>query len=169
MAERIGGVNGSSPNYYPTWGRLRSPLVLDNEYYLPVFTTFSRQYPSSVEDPVPKFMIWESGSLFRCVAWGGPGTTWSQPYYWIDSRIINEGTPEEDVQTIWGVGLYRYGPTDQVDNQDFNELIGEALDTDVGTFIINQDAHSPTFAAFQQLDDGVAGTEIYAIGKLDPV
>jgi len=65
------------------------------------------------------------------------------------------------------MGIFVYGPPDQIDNQDFMELIGEEVDTDGGTFTITQDAHDPSKA--WQVIEGIFATEIYTIGKLTPV
>lgn len=68
------------------------------------------------------------------------------------------------------MGLFVYGPPDQIDNQDFMELIGEDVDTDGGTFAITQDAHDWTIPQQAwQLVPGIYATEIYTIGKLTPV
>lgn len=65
------------------------------------------------------------------------------------------------------MGIFVYGPPDQIDNQDFMELIGEDVDTDGGTFAITQDAHDGGMA--WQTIPGLYATEIYTIGKLTPI
>ena len=164
MAIRIGGTPGG----LPTWGRLRSPITLDNFRYLDrsgtKWTRFSRIWRDSTGDTFPKSFIWESGSLFRCVSWFGPNTIWNSPYYWIQGY---EGDEEYPSITDFGMGIFVYGPPDQIDNQDFMELIGEDVDTDGGTFTITQDAHDGGMA--WQSITGLYATEIYTIGKLTPI
>ncbi len=167
MPDRIGGSTGS----LPTWGRVRSPLTLNNKQYIGYFSRFSRFWRVSTTDDYPKFFIWESGSPFRCSAWYGPSTVWNSPYYWIEGY---PGDPEADppipAESRFGMGIFRYGPPDQIDNQDFTELIGEDVETDDGTFTITQDAHdwgSP-YQAWQEVPD-IDANEIYTIGKLTPV
>ena len=167
MAYRIGGTTGS----LPTWGRLRSPLVLNNQYSGNSYTRFSRRYPSTTEDPFPRFFIWKSGSPFRCIAWFGPGTYWNQPYYWIQGyKGDPEGDPPIPDTTEFGMGKFIYGPPDQIDKQDFMELIGEDVETDGGIFTITEDAHDweEPVRAWQTITNLYA-TEIYKIGKLTPV
>lgn len=68
------------------------------------------------------------------------------------------------------MGLFIYGDPDQIDNQDFMELIGEEVDTDDGTFTITQDAHDwgdPQMS--RQTIVGIYANQIFTIGKLDPV
>jgi hypothetical protein len=150
-------------------------VCLRNTTHVPIFkwTRFSRIYNDSTGDEFPKAFIWESGSLFRCRAWFGPGSTWNPPYYWIEG-FENLDDPEADPplppETQFGMGLFIYGDPDQIDNQDFMELIGEEVDTDDGTFTITQDAHDwgdPQMS--RQTIVGIYANQIFTIGKLDPV
>jgi hypothetical protein len=119
----------------------------------------------------PKAFIWESGSPFRCRAWYGPNTLWNSPYYWVEGSPGDpEADPPIDPSSIFGMGIFIYGPPDQIDNQDFMELLGEDVGTDGGTFAISERAHDwgyPQYA-WQEVPD-IAATEIYTIGKLTPV
>jgi hypothetical protein len=72
--------------------------------------------------------------------------------------------PEGQTYTAWNVGL-QYA-VKAVDNHDFQPLIGEAIDTDIGTFIITADAHDPNKGGQILSDQAPGGTEIYNIGKL---
>ena len=109
--------------------------------------------------------------MFRCVGWFGPGTFWNSPYYWIEGYEGDEtADPPIPSETLFGMGIFVYGPPDQIDNQDFMELIGEDVETDGGTFAITQDAHD--FGYPQQAWQAITGlyaTKIYTIGKLTPV
>ena len=169
MAQRIGGprVTGPGGTFNPnivTWGGMRSPLVLLAGTWNSSSTEFSRQWPLSVDDPPwlsYKYFKWKSGSLFRHarnVAFAGP------PYFYCFS---NYEDPEEPDRTWWGVGVTLY-PYQSVDNNDFLQLIGEAIDTDMGTFVINADAHDPNqFGQTLTNDPPPSFTrQIYAIGKL---
>jgi hypothetical protein len=155
MATRIGGpiVGGFDPSGF-TWASMRSPLVLNAFLWNASYTKFSRQWPLSVGSP-PKFFKWDSGSLFRRDTYGPP------PYYTIGN---NEGPEPPIVYTGWSIGI-QY-PNKTVDNRDFLQLVGEALDTDIGTFIITADAHDPNQGGQTLSDQPPGGTEIYDIGKL---
>ena len=68
------------------------------------------------------------------------------------------------------MGIFVYGPPDQIDNQDFMQLIGEDVETDGGTFAITERAHDwgyPQYA-WQEIE-GIYGTKVLTIGKLTPV
>ena len=172
MALRIGGpIASPGLGSRLTWGSVRSPLVLFETVTIspPLIerTTYSRTFPDTTGDPYPKFFIWESGSLFSWHKLNGS----VEPYYWIQGY---EGDPEADPpipdQTEFGVGLFLLTGSDQVDNQQFAELIGEDVETDGGTFAITQDAHDDTTPQqFSQIITGIYATEIYTIGKLTPV
>ena len=154
MASRIGGpkVGGFDPSG-PTWASMRSPLVLNAFIWNASYTKFSRQWPLSVGSP-PKFFKWDSGSLFRRDTFG------TVPYFVIGN---NEDPADPSiVYTAWYLGVLFSGYT-TVDNHDFLQLVGEAIDTDIGTFTITADAHE-----FGQTlsDQPPGGTEIYDIGKL---
>lgn len=172
MALRIGGTIASPGlSSLLTWGSVRSPLVA-SEAVLRVppryqRTTYSRAFPDTTGDPYPKFFIWESGSLF---SWHKQlGTV--PPYYWIEGYPGDpEADPPIEAESFFGVGLFIWPPYDQVDNQQFKELIGESVDTDGGTFTITQDAHDDTTPQqFSQNIPGLYATEIYTIGKLTPI
>jgi len=154
MAYQIGGPNGGDPGKAPTWASLRSPLVLNAFIWNASYTQFSRQWPESEASP-PKFFKWESGSLFRVQRFASPA------YFGISN---NEGPDPSIVYTAWNVGL-QY-PSRTVDNHDFLSLVGEALDTDIGTFIITAAAHDPNQGGQTLSDQPPGGTEIYAIGNL---
>lgn len=151
MATRIGGprVGGYNPSG-PTWASMRSPLVLNAFTWNASYTEFSRQWPLSEESP-PKFFKWDSGSLFRRDTFG------TVPYF-----VIGNTGDSEVVLTTWYLGIF-YAAYTTVDNHDFLQLVGEAIDTDIGTFTITADAHE-----FGQTlsEDPPGGTEIYDIGKL---
>lgn len=164
MPIRIGGPETGTPATVPpcTWGSMRSPIVLNGFLHGASYTRYSRAWPSS-SSPV-KFFKWESGSLFRQRPYSssGPAAPPLLPYYWIGGGY-NPDTGNYD--TSWGLGIVTQ-PYTTVDNHDFLQLIGEDLDTDIGTYTINADAHSPTSGG-QYLGAGASpGTEIYAIGKL---
>lgn len=169
MALRIAGsIATPSSSSLLTWGSVRAPLVLsDVIFVVPPFikrTTYSRTYPDTTGDPYPKFFIWESGSLF---SWHKEiGTV--PPYYWIQGYEGDDtADPPFPPTTEFGVGLFIFTGNDQVDNQQFNELIGEDVGTDGGTFTITADAHDP--GTIWQTITGLYATEIYTIGKLTPV
>lgn len=155
MALRIGGpkVGGFDPAA-PTWASMRAPLVLNAFAWNASYTKFSRQWPESEASP-PKFFKWDSGSLFRRSPFGPP------PYYTIGN---NEGPEPGIVYTGWSVGIQYAQRT--VDNHDFLQLVGEALDTDIGTFIITAAAHDVNQGGQTLSDQPPGGTEIYDIGKL---
>lgn len=154
MATRIGGANGGQVGFPATWASMRSPLVLNAFNWNASYTKYSRQWPESEANP-PKFFKWDNGYLFRRVPFGPP------PYYTIGS---SEGPEPGIVYTSWSVGL-QY-PLRTVDNSDFLPLVGEALDTDIGTFIITADAHNINQGGQTLSDQPPGGTEIYDIGKL---
>jgi len=166
MAQRIGGPRVTGPGGTfnptgPTWGSMRSPLVLNAFTWNASYTEFSRQWPLSVDDPPwlsYKYFKWKSGSLFRQDTFG------IVPYFYCFS---NYEDPVEPERTWWGVGVTLY-PNQTVDNNDFLQLIGESIDTDMGTFVINADAHDPNqFGQTLTNDPPPSPTrQIYAIGKL---
>lgn len=172
MALRIGGTI-ATPGLGSrlTWGSVRAPLVLAEVIPLspPLIkrTTYSRTYPDTTGDPYPKFFIWESGSLFSWHKLAGG----VEPYYWIQGYPGDDTSdPPVPPETEFGVGLFIFTGSDQVDNQQFSELIGEDVDTDGGTFAITQDAHDDTTPqAAAQIITGLYATEIYTIGKLTPI
>ena len=163
MAQQLGGQFGS----FPTWGCMRSPLVLDNSGWPPQsYTRYSRQWRSTTSDDFPKYFIWKSGSLFRQEP--AQLSFYTAPYYWI-SKVSNGGDPET-FGDIWGVGLFWLGSYNTVDNQDFDELVGEDIVTNTGTYVINQDAH--TYGTYQTLSEDTGSSDqpyILEIGKLTPV
>lgn len=155
MATRIGGPNGGVPGSAATWAGLRSPLVLNAFTWGASYTQYSRQWPQSASSP-PKFFKWESGSLFRVPRFASPA------YFGIR---YDQDTPDPNiVYTAWNIGLQYAIKT--VDNHDFMALVGEALDTDIGTFIITADAHDPYQGGQTLSDQPPGGTAIYGIGKL---
>lgn len=154
MATRVGGPNGGMINAAATWASMRSPLVLNAFTWNASYTKFSRQWPLSEESP-PKFFKWDSGSLFRRDPFNLPA------YFTIRN---NEGPEPSIVYTGWSVGI-QY-PQKTVDNNDFLQLVGESIDTDIGTFIITADAHNDNQGGQTLSDQPPGGTEIYDIGKL---
>ncbi len=159
MALKIGGtIANPGLGSLLTWGSVRSPLVLYGSFGLIDKTTYSRTFPDTTGDPYPKFFIWDSGSLF---SWNkGNGAV--PPYYWIEN---------DDPDTLFSIGLWPETVDRRVDNQQFDELIGEDVDTDGGTFAITLAAHDygpPPQLAFQRVT-GFVANEIYTIGKLTPV
>lgn len=155
MASRIGGPDGGVVGNAPTWASLRSPLVLNAFTWNASYTQYSRQWPESEASP-PKFFKWESGSLFRVPKFASPA------YFGISSN--EDPNDPSIVYTAWNVGL-QY-PIKTVDNHDFLALVGEALDTDIGTFIITADAHNVNQGGQTLSDQPPGGTQILAIGKL---
>lgn len=155
MAFRVGGVNGGQVGVAATWASMRSPLVLNASTWNASYTKYSRQWPESAANP-PKFFKWDNGYLFRRVPFGPP------PYY----SISNNEDPNDPsiVYTGWQVGILLGQKT--VDNKDFEPLVGESLDTDIGTFIITADAHDPAQGGQTLSNQPPGGTEIYDIGKL---
>jgi len=159
MATRIGGPMLGTFEPPLTWGSMRSPLILNGFTHGASYSLYSRAWPGTVSPP--NFFKWESGSLFRQVPWrGGSAPGIGTPYYWIGTGT----NPDESYYTVWGVGIVQ-NPWRAVDNQDFQPLIGEAIDTDVGTFIITEDAHSTTSGG-QNLTEQTGIPEIYSIGRL---
>lgn len=155
MAYRIGGPDGGEVGNSPTWAALRSPLVLNAFQWNASYTQYSRQWPESEASP-PKFFKWESGSLFRVQRFG-------RPAYFTISRNEDPNDPTI-VYTSWSIGI-QY-PIRTVDNHDFQQLVGEALDTDIGTFIITADAHNVNTGGQYLSDQPPGGSEILDIGKL---
>lgn len=155
MAYRIGGPEGGDIGNAPTWAALRSPLVLNAFTWNASYTQYSRQWPQSEASP-PKFFKWDSGSLFRVTRFG-------RPAYFTISRNEDPNDPTI-VYTSWSIGIQYPIPT--VDNHDFQQLVGEALDTDIGTFIITADAHNVNTGGQFLSDQPPGGTEILDIGKL---
>lgn len=153
MPYRIGGEDGGTIGNAPTWAALRSPLVLNAYTWNASYTQYSRQWPLSEASP-PKFFKWDSGSLFRVMHFARPA------YFGIFS---SEG-PIGETFTSWSIGIQYAIPT--VDNHDFEQLVGEALDTDIGTFIITADAHNKNTGGQYLSDQSPGGTAIYDIGKL---
>jgi hypothetical protein len=171
MPTRIGGpvISGFNPRL-KTWADMRSPLVLNGSGWNGSYSEYSRQWPPSL-GPIPsggpswtsyKYFKWNSGSLFRH-----------------DSKRAGESAvafigcfsqeesfdPPHPSYTYLLIG--DFGPQN-VDNNDFLQLVGEPIDIDLGTFIINADAHSTTTGS-QFLTEDVGTTpfrQIYAIGKL---
>jgi len=174
MAIRIGGPK-ATPFYGTllTWGSVRSPLVLFEATFVspPLIkrTTYSRTFPDTTGDPYPKFFVWKSGSLFSWYRLGG-SAQW-EPYYWIQGYEGDDtADPPIPPESEFGVGLFLVPGLDQVDNQQFKELIGEDVETDGGTFAITQDAHDDTTPQqFSQQIPDIYATEIYTIGKLTPI
>lgn len=154
MAYRIGGPDGGTLGNSPTWAALRSPLVLNAFTWNASYTQYSRQWPESEASP-PKFFKWENGYLFRVPNFARPA------YFTIGNT---EGPDPSIVYTSWSIGI-QY-PIKTVDNHDFLQLVGEALDTDIGTFIITADAHDVNQGGQTLSDQPPGGTEIYNIGKL---
>jgi hypothetical protein len=153
MAIRIGGpkINGFNPTY-PTWASQRCPLILDSFVWNASYTEFSNQWPISEESP-PKFFKWKSGSLFRKDNSGLP--------YIVLAGQEDHYDPEIVLTSLY-IGIF-FSAVKTVENDDFKELVGEVIDTDIGSFTINEDAHE----GGQLLSSSPpAGTEIYAIGKL---
>jgi hypothetical protein len=150
---------------------MRSPLVLNNSAWPPQsYTRYSRQWRSTTSDDFPKYFIWESGSFFRQEP--AQFSFYTAPYYWINTVItaIDPDTGAETYGAIWGVGLFWLGFYDTVDNQDFDELVGEDIETNTGTYVINQDAH--TRGTYQTLSEDTGSSDpsyILTIGKLTPV
>jgi hypothetical protein len=167
MATQIGGPvkNGFNPRL-KTWGDMRSPIVLNGFTWNASYTEFSRQWPLSPDDPPwtsYKYFKWESGSLFRHDtrrAFEG------LPYFYCYSAA-ESFDPPYPARTWWALGASAFS-YQSVDNNDFLQLVGEALDTDVGTFIINADAHNPNLDG-QTLTNAPQASDfrqIYGIGKL---
>ena len=150
----IGGFNPPL-----TWGSMRSPLILNGLPNGASYSNYSRAWPGTVSPP--NFFKWDNGYLFRQVPWrGGTSPGNGTPYYWIGSEEVEGVT-----YTRWAIGLQLY-PWRAVDNKDFQPLVGEALDTDIGTFIVSTDAHNPNFGSQLLSDQTPGGTEIYDIGRL---
>jgi hypothetical protein len=154
MAIRIGGprINGFNPSY-PTWASQRCPLILDSLTWNATYTEFANEWPLSAESP-PKFFKWNNGSLFRKDNSG-------LPYIVIASQ--EEPYEPEIVFTSLYLGVF-YSAVKTVENDDFKELVGELINTDAGSFTINEDAHKDGGQLLSSSPPG--GTEIYSIGKL---
>ena len=146
-------------------------MVYRNQSWPPQsYTRYSRQWRSTTSDDFPKYFIWKSGSFFRQEP--AQRAYYTAPYYWIStvSEGENPDTGEEEFGAIWGVGLFWFGFEDTVDNQDFDELVGEDIETNTGTYVINQDAH--TYGTYQTLSEDTGSSDpskIYTIGKLTPI
>lgn len=173
MASRIGGPQTTplTVNYGLTWGSMRGPILLGRfgRPWGASLTVFSRAYPDTTGAAYPKFFIWESGSPFRLEPPGIMGAGVLPE--WAQYNIFSQEDPNDPTLygTAWNIGNFAFN-TYSVDNQDFDQLIGEDLDTDIGTFAITADAHDPILGQ-QVLEVGgiIGGNEIYAIGKLTPV
>jgi len=167
MPVRLGGP---TPGIFKTWGSLRSPLMYvtsSNSTWGGRRDAYSRTYPVTTGDAFPKQFIWESGSLFRWVR-GGGSESGVQPYFTIDSVIGGEGDEDPPIyDSQFSIGFNFYASPNQVDDQDFAELIGEDLETDGGTFEITTDAHIN--GTYQTLESVPVDNRVQAIGKLDPV
>ena len=148
MATRIGGPMVGATIPPCTWASMRSPLLLNLVDWGQYYSRFSRAYPLSDESP-PKFFKWDAGYLFRREPW----PSGVEPYQLISNF---------DNVTRWYAGTF-YSAFKSIDNTDFKQLIGEVLDTDIGSFTITADAHIS--GQVLQLEEPV-GTEVYAIGKL---
>jgi hypothetical protein len=86
----------------------------------------------------------------------------------IDAVGGGEGDEDPPIyDSLFSIGYNFYPSANQVDDQDFAELIGEDLETDGGTFEITTDAHIEN--TFQTLADVPIDNRVQAIGKLDPV
>jgi hypothetical protein len=169
MASRIGGTI-ATPNTGSllTWGSVRAPLVLLNDFGIGHSTVYSRAYPVTVDGEYPKIFIWESGSLF---SWNkGNGAV--PPWYYIE---LTYGEGEEEYDALFSIGIWPMGSVDyRVDNLQFSELLGEEVTTDVGDLNITQDAHQIDYAQpDRQLATGFVYTTSYpriqTIGKLTPI
>ena len=167
MADRIGGPvsNGYNPRL-KTWADMRSPLVLNGFTWNSSRTEFSRQFPLSPNDPPwtsYKYFKWNSGSLFR----HDTRRAFESGVAYV-SCFSQEESYDPPYPSYTALNIGDFGPRN-VDNNDFLQLVGEPIDIDLGTFIINADAHSPT-AGSQTLTDWPVGTspfrQVYAIGKL---
>jgi hypothetical protein len=139
---------------------MRSPLVLNGFQNGASYTRYSRAWPET-ENPI-KFFKWDTGYLFRQVPYFSPGPAVPEttPYYWIFNS-------EQDgvVSTYFGIGARGFvSITTTVDNNDFLQFIGEAVDTDIGTFTITASAHDPGGQYLGDANPG--GTEVLDIGKL---
>ncbi len=168
MALKIGGTIASpgSGSLF-TWGSVRAPLVLYNDYSIGHKTTYSRAYPVTTGGAYPKIFIWESGSLF---SWN-KGNGVIPPYYYIE-YFYKESTDEYGA--AFSIGIWPNTVDQRVDNLQFSELLGEEVTTDVGDFNITQDAHrivatAPIFQFILGLDEGPDYPRILTIGKLTPV
>ena len=147
MAYRIGGPQFSTAlNFGLTWGSMRYPLAWRNTRGRT--TVFSRTYRVTTGDDYPKFFIWDSGSLFRAE----PPTLHPIDVYLPSYTLLSiddEENPDGDWdQIVFGVGMFNVS-TVTVDNQDFDELVGEAIDTDIGTYTIAPEAHT-TYQLLQE-------------------
>lgn len=167
MASRIGGTIASpGAGSLLTWGSVRAPLVLYNDYAIGSRTTYSRAYPVTADGDYPMIFIWESGSLF---SWN-KGNGFVPPWYYIETAYIE---PTEQYGSWFSIGIWPDSVDRRVDNLQFSELIGEEVQTDVGNFNITQDAHQVSFLdPDRQFIEGVTSEgypRILAIGKLTPI
>ena len=166
MPTRIGGpvISGFNPRL-KTWADMRSPLVLNGATWNSSQTEFSKQFPLSPNDPPwtsYKYFKWNSGSLFR----HDTRRVFDWPVAYI-ACFSQEESYDAPYPSYTGLNIGDFGPRN-VDNNDFLQLVGEPIDIDLGTFIINADAHSTTTGG-QTLTDDIGTTifrQIYAIGKL---
>jgi hypothetical protein len=74
------------------------------------------------------------------------------PFFTESTLIAPETPPGEWAAVYFGVGKFGFS-TVTVDNQDFDQLVGEAIDTDIGTYTIESSAH--TDGQFQLLQENV--------------
>jgi len=170
MASRIGGTIATpSASSLLTWGSVRAPLVLYNDYGIGHRTIYSRAYPVTADGEYPKIFIWESGSLF---SWNkGNGAV--PPWYYIElTEPLDEEATTNDA--LFSIGIWPDSTSKRVDNLQFSELLGEEVTTDVGDFNITQDAHQIDSA--QPVRQRITGFEyttsyprIQTIGKLTPI
>jgi hypothetical protein len=167
MPTRIGGpvISGFNPRL-KTWADMRSPLVLNGFTWNSSRTEFSRQFPLSPDDPPwtsYKYFKWNSGSLFRHDTRRTFETTVATVVCFSQAE---EYDPPSPARTFLIIG---WPYNNSVDNNDFLQLVGEAIDIDIGTFIISTDAHSNSPTYGQTLTDNVGPPifrQIFAIGKL---
>ena len=157
MATRIGGPMVGTTVPPPTWASMRWPIALNAFRWNATLTKFSRAWPSD-GSTVPKFFKWESGSLFRNTPYGFSPVV---PHFQL--TVFYDPSP---TMTFFTIGMAYSSLGQSVDNHDFQQLIGEALDTDIGTYTINQEAHNPNFPGQLIREGDPPGTEIYDIGKL---
>jgi hypothetical protein len=168
MAIQIGGEQGTpTTGSVLTWGSVRAPLVLYNDFGIGHSTVYSRAYPVTADGEYPKIFIWESGSLF---SWNkGNGAV--PPWYYIE---ITSGEGEEEYDALFSIGIWPDSADRRVDNLQFSELLGAEVTTDVGDLTITQDAHQiDSMQPDRQRASGFVYTTSYpriqTIGKLTPI
>ena len=163
MASRIGGPQTSpvTVNYGLTWGSMRRPLAWRASNGKT--TVFSRTYPVTADEEYPRFFIWNSGSMFRAEPIGP-----YFPNYTLLSTDFPETPPGEWAEIIFGVGKFGFS-TVTVDNQDFDQLVGEAIDTDIGTYTIDPSAHTDGEFQLLQEDVPIQTIWIYSITGLTAI